>query len=282
MRLVSADGQEKATAHHPGGLAHEAQGGFATERRGAQVGEAPCLRGAGLGLLGGAGQQGRWGLAGRDLAAFVQPPGGLEQDLVRVDALHEQEVAGIDLDVAAVGDVEALELEEPGGPPEELLDDGTGLVLHHVLEGLFVQLAHLEEDLAQPLGLMPPMLVLERFHEGRLGDEPAAHQQVAEGLADRVRRGVEDAPDAHQDDTVAASSAQGEPARLSVVGQELDQLGELDVLEPAHQAHRRTPRLGHGWLAGPAPSAPPPAWGFPRAAPGSGEAPLRLPATLRA
>jgi hypothetical protein len=72
---------------------------------------------------------------------------------------------------------------------------------------------------------------------------------VAETVGVEGRWPFYDSTGAHHDHSVAVATAQGEPAGLPVVGEELDQLGELDVLQPAHEAHRRTPGLGHGFFA---------------------------------
>jgi hypothetical protein len=85
------------------------------------------------------------------------------------------------------------------------------------------------------------VLSLERLHQVLLGDEVAAHQDVAERLARRVGGGVDDLAVLEDEQALAVPPRQHQLAGLAADRQHLQDLGERQVLETTDETHRSGP-----------------------------------------
>ncbi len=124
-------------------------------------------------------------------------------------------------------------------------------MLERFLELGFRDRAALDEQRAEPLAVGGDVLPIERLGE-RLGrHQPAAHQDVAERLPDRARRRVHEAPEPHHHQPVRVATAEHHLPGAVVERQEVQKLGELDLLESTGQAHGPSGSAGPSSIGAP-------------------------------
>src|SRR5262249_35948498 len=123
-------------------------------------------------------------------------------------------------------------------PLHDFADHAQRLLLQGFLDVLMGQLAHLDEDGAEPALAGELVLELQGLAEIGVRDQPAAEQDRAEALPQARRAGVDDPPVAEQDQAVALMAGQGQLAALLVKGDEMQDLGEAQVVECGGEAHR--------------------------------------------
>src|SRR4029450_6351455 len=174
----------------------------------------------------------------------------LEDDLLRVEAVGEQEVLRVHLHFAALADGDGLELEEARLPAQDLSEDELGLLADDVAERPVVDLAHLHEHAPEPSGRGGGVLPLEGSGEVLLGDEPAQEEDRAERNAEGSRRGVDHASGAEDEDGMAVGARERELARRGVVRERLEEGREARVLEAAGEAHVASSGRGGAFAAG--------------------------------
>ena len=168
---------------------------------------------------------------------LVHPGHRLEQHLVRGDAARDHELLRVDADVAARRHRRDLEAEVAALPAAQLLHHEPGLLLQGLLELGLADGAALDQQLPQPAAVGREVLAVERLGEHLRRHQPPADEDVAEGLPDRARRGVDDPAQANDHEPVRLAAAEAHLAGPVVEREKVKQLGELDLLEPAGQAH---------------------------------------------
>ncbi len=150
---------------------------------------------------------------------------------------HRLQVVGVVMDGAL------LELVGPALPGEEPVERLAELQLRHPPVLVLGEDALGDEAVAQ--ALQRALLRLERQLELGLGDQLRRHQQVAEEVALLLggALGGDDGPvdEAHLHLLVLAPEVQD--ARLLLLGDELEDVGDAEVLERAGQGHRLAPLL---------------------------------------
>ena len=191
------------------------------------------------------------GLAGRrDGPALPGPlvdhPGPLEHQPLGVDAALQDERLGVDAELAAPLDLGQLEAERPLAPREEEHDGVLDLLRDHLLQRGLVDQLQLHEDAAEQLAAVAGALDLEGLREVVGAQQPAGGEQLAEGLALARGDGLDDLALADDDLALLPLALEHQDAGLAAQRDDLQDVGERQVLQVADQAHEKsTPEQAH-------------------------------------
>ena len=146
---------------------------------------------------------------------------------------------GVDAELAAPLDLGQLETERPLAPREKEHDGVLDLLGDHLLQRGLVDQLQLHEDVAEQLVARAGALDLEGLLEVVGTQQPAGGEQLAEGLALTRGDGLDDLALADDDLALLPLALEHQDAGLAAQRNDLQDVGERQILQVADQAHER-------------------------------------------
>src|SRR5207253_9797652 len=148
-------------------------------------------------------------------------------------------VAGNDRDVVDRLEIIEREMERSLVPGHQVVDGPLDLLLDGAIDGFAVGRVHRHQDLPERSPGMLRLLAPERLLQGRLLQDTRLDQELAQALSPR-RPGVDDAALVEPDARLRLATIQRERARTAAQMDELQRVGDGDVLDVAREAHAPT------------------------------------------